>query len=350
MSTSLRPSPISATVDFDAQGVQHGFLKLPISIDTSAWGAVMIPITVVANGEGPTALLTGGNHGDEYEGITSLLKLASTLKAEDVRGRVIIVPMMNTPAAEAGKRTSPLDGGNLNRSFPGDPNGGVTSQIADYFNRVLVPMCDVALDLHSGGRTLDIVPFAAAHRLDDLAQESASLAGAVAFGAPYAMMMFELDATKLYDTAVESQGKTFVTTELGGGGTSTPASLAVTERGVRNFLIHYGLIDGELEMPEGPMITVDMPDASCYVQSEHSGLLELTVSLGEMVQQGDVLARVYDMSRTGAEPVEYRAQRDGVLIARRFPAKVGMGDTIAVVAEVVESLERDQAQTQTKRR
>ncbi|OHZ01929.1 N(2)-acetyl-L-2,4-diaminobutanoate deacetylase DoeB [Salinicola sp. MIT1003] len=340
MSATLRPSPISATVDFDAQGVQHGFLKLPISVDESAWGAVMIPITVVANGEGPTALLTGGNHGDEYEGITSLLKLASTLEAKDVRGRVIIVPMMNTPAAEAGKRTSPLDGGNLNRSFPGDPNGGVTSQIADYFNRVLVPMCDVALDLHSGGRTLDIVPFAAAHRLDDLTQENASLAGAVAFGAPYAMMMFELDATKLYDTAVESQGKTFVTTELGGGGTSTPASLAVTERGVRNFLTHYGLIAGEIEKPTEPMIYVDMPDASCYVQSEHSGLLELTLSLGDRVEKGEVIARVYDMTRTGAAPVEYRAQRDGILIARRFPAKVGMGDTIAVVAEVVESLER----------
>ncbi|WP_251977886.1 N(2)-acetyl-L-2,4-diaminobutanoate deacetylase DoeB [Salinicola avicenniae] len=343
MSAALRPSPISATVDFDAQGVQHGFLKLPISIDTSAWGAVMIPITVVANGEGPTALLTGGNHGDEYEGITSLMKLASTLEAKDVRGRVIIVPMMNTPAAEAGKRTSSLDGGNLNRSFPGDPDGGPTSQIADYFSRVLVPMCDVALDLHSGGRTLDIVPFAAAHRLDDLDQEGASLAGAVAFGAPYAMMMFELDATKLYDTAVESQGKTFVTTELGGGGTSTPQSLAITDRGVRNFLIHYGLIEGELELPDQPLINVDMPDASCYVQSEHTGLLELTVSLGEMVEVGDVLARVYDMTRTGVPPVEYRAERDGVVIARRFPAKVGMGDTIAVVAEVVESLERDPA-------
>ncbi|HCL23149.1 MAG TPA: N-alpha-acetyl diaminobutyric acid deacetylase DoeB, partial [Halomonas sp.] len=162
----LRPSPISATVDFDADGVQHGFLKLPISTDESAWGAVMIPVTVVKNGEGPTALLTGGNHGDEYEGITSLLKLSSTLKAEDVTGRVIIVPCMNTPAVMAGKRTSPMDKGNLNRSFPGDPNGTVTSQIADYFTRVLVPMSDVVLDLHSGGRTLDILPFGASHVLD----------------------------------------------------------------------------------------------------------------------------------------------------------------------------------------
>ena len=337
---SKRPSPVSPTVDFDAEGVQHGFLKLPISTDESAWGAVMIPVTVINNGPGPTALLTAGNHGDEYEGITALLKLSNTLRAEDVRGRVIIVPIMTVPAATAGKRTSGLDGGNLNRSFPGNPDGGVTEQIADYFTRELVPMCDVALDLHSGGRTLDILPFAAAHRLDDRDQEAHSLAGAVAFGAPVAMMMFELDATKLYDTAVESQGKTFVTTELGGGGTTTPERMAIAERGVRNFLIHYGLVEGTLETPAEPQVYVDMPDASCYVQSEHSGLLEMVFALGETVRRGDVIARVYDMTRTGSEPVVYRAQRDGVLVARRFPSQLNMGDTIAVIAQVVDSLER----------
>ena len=333
-----RPSPISATVDFDADGVQHGFLKLPISNDESAWGAVMIPITVVKNGEGPTALLTGGNHGDEYEGITALMKLSSALEAGDVQGRVIIVPMMNTPAVTAGKRTSGLDGGNLNRSFPGDPDGSVTEKIADYFTRVMVPMSDVVLDLHSGGRTLDIIPFGASHVLDNADQQRRALEGAKAFGAPYAMMMFELDAEALFDTAVERQGKIFVATELGGGGTSTPESLAITERGVRNFLIHFGLIEGQVEMPAEPQVYLDMPDASCYVQSEHSGLLELTLALGEPVEQGQVIARVYDMTRSGTPPVEYRAERSGILAARRFPAQVNMGDTIAVIAEVVESL------------
>ncbi|MDR5858893.1 N-alpha-acetyl diaminobutyric acid deacetylase DoeB [Halomonas eurihalina] len=333
-----RPSPISATVDFEADGVQHGFLKLPISNDESAWGAVMIPVTVVKRGEGPTALLTGGNHGDEYEGITALQKLSSRLRAEDVQGRVIIVPMMNTPACMAGRRTSPMDGGNLNRSFPGDPNGSVTEKIADYFTRVLVPMSDVVLDLHSGGRTLDIIPFAASHVLDDAEQQRRALEGAKAFGAPYAIMMFELDAEALFDTAVERQGKIFVATELGGGGTSTPESLAITERGIDNFLVHYGLVEGELQVPDEPQIYLDMPDASCYVQSEHTGLLELTVALGEPVTQGQVIARVYDMTRSGVAPVEYRAERDGVLAARRFPASVNMGDTIAVIAEVVESL------------
>ncbi|XKE44750.1 N(2)-acetyl-L-2,4-diaminobutanoate deacetylase DoeB [Halomonas organivorans] len=335
---SKRPSPISATVDFDTDGVQHGFLKLPISTDESAWGAVMIPVTVIRNGAGPTALLTGGNHGDEYEGITALQKLSSRLTAEDIRGRVIIVPTMNAPAAQAGRRTSPMDGGNLNRSFPGDPDGSVTEKIADYFTRVLVPMCDVVLDLHSGGRTLDIVPFAASHVLEDADQQRQALAAAKAFGAPYAMMMFELDAEALFDTAVERQGKIFVATELGGGGTSTPESLAITERGIRNFLIHFGLLEGEPEAPAEPQVYLDMPDASCYVQSEHSGLLELTVALGEAVEQGQVIARVYDMTRSGAAPVEYRAGRGGVLAARRFPANVHMGDTIAVIAEVVDAL------------
>ncbi|GHE21578.1 N(2)-acetyl-L-2,4-diaminobutanoate deacetylase DoeB [Halomonas urumqiensis] len=335
---SKRPSPISATVDFDADGVQHGFLKLPISTDESAWGAVMIPVTVVKNGAGPTALLTGGNHGDEYEGITALMKLTSSLAAEDVHGRVIIVPMMNIPAAMAGKRTSGMDGGNLNRSFPGDPDGNVTEKIADYFTRVMVPMSDVVLDLHSGGRTLDIIPFGASHVLEDAEQQRQALEGAKAFGAPYAMMMFELDAAALFDTAVESQGKIFVATELGGGGTSTPESLAITERGVRNFLIHYGLIDGEVEMPTEPQVYLDMPDASCYVQSEHTGLLELAFAIGDEVQKGQVIARIYDMTRSGTPPVEYRAQRNGILAARRFPALVNMGDTIAVIADVVDTL------------
>jgi N-alpha-acetyl-L-2,4-diaminobutyrate deacetylase len=58
-------NPIAANVDFDADGKQHGFLKLPHSTDALAWGAVMIPILVAKRGEGPTALLSGANHGDE---------------------------------------------------------------------------------------------------------------------------------------------------------------------------------------------------------------------------------------------------------------------------------------------
>ena len=98
LSPEPRPSSIMSTVDFERDGVQHGHLRLPWSRDNSAWGSMMIPIAVVKRGDGPTALLTGASHGDEYEGPIALFDLARTLRAEDVRGRVIIVPAMNYPA------------------------------------------------------------------------------------------------------------------------------------------------------------------------------------------------------------------------------------------------------------
>ncbi len=132
-----RPSPITPTVDLNRDGVQHGHLRLPWSRDDSAWGSLMLPICVIRNGDGPTALLTGANHGDEYEGPVALYDLAANLKPEEISGRVIIVPAMNFPAFLAGTRTSPIDKGNLNRSFPGRPDGTVTEKIADYFTRYL---------------------------------------------------------------------------------------------------------------------------------------------------------------------------------------------------------------------
>lgn len=331
--SELPDNPISATVDFAREGVQHGFLKLPYSRDDSAWGAVMIPITVIQRGQGPTALLTGGNHGDEYEGPVALSKLAQRLTAAEVTGRVIIVPFMNTPAFHAGRRTSPIDKGNLNRSFPGKPDGTVTEKIADYFNRTLLPLADIVLDIHSGGRTLDFLPFAACHVLPDKNQQARCEAGMRAFNAPYSMRMLELDAGAMYDTAAEGQGKVFVTTELGGGGSSSARSVAIAEHGVRNLLVHAGILEGEVQATSSIML--DMPDADCFIASEHDGLLEMCRDLGDPVNLGEVIARVYDATRSGVAPVEYRAARSGLLAARHFPGLVHCGDTVAVIADVL---------------
>jgi N2-acetyl-L-2,4-diaminobutanoate deacetylase len=326
-------NPISATVDFNRDGVQHGFLKLPYSRDDSAWGAVMIPVSVIQRGRGPTALLTGGNHGDEYEGPVALSKLAQRLTAEQVTGRVIIIPFMNTPAFHAGRRTSPIDKGNLNRSFPGKADGTVTEKIADYFRCTLLPLADIVLDIHSGGRTLDFLPFAACHVLPDKIQQAQCEAGMRAFNAPYSMRMLELDADAMYDTVAEQLGKVFVTTELGGGGSSSARSVAIAERGVRNLLVHAGILEGEVELTESIML--DMPDADCFIASEHDGLLEMCRDLGDSVNKGEVIARIHDIKRTGVAPVEYRAARRGLLAARHFPGLVQCGDTLAVIAEVL---------------
>lgn len=327
-------TPISATVDFDKEGIQHGHLVLPHSHDESAWGSIMIPICVVKNGTGPTVLMTGGNHGDEYEGPVALFDLARTIDPNTVSGRLIIVPAMNYPAFRIGRRTSPIDGGNMNRSFPGRPDGGVTEKIANYFMSALLPLADIVMDLHSGGRTLDFLPFAAAHILPNQAQEKACVEAMMAFRAPYAVMLLELDAVSTYDTAAESLGKTFVTTELRGGGTSSAATAAIAKRGVVNVLRHAGVVPGEVEGPESRRL--DMPDGRCYTRAEASGLIEWLKDLGDEVKEGDVIARVHDVDRTGGTPVDHRAGIDGLFMGRHFPGTVKFGDTLGVIGVTVD--------------
>jgi N2-acetyl-L-2,4-diaminobutanoate deacetylase len=325
-----RPSPITPTVDFDREGVQHGFLRLPYSRDDSAWGSVMIPIAVIRNGAGPAALLTGGNHGDEYEGPLALFDLARMLDPADVTGTVIIVPAMNYPAFRAGTRTSPIDKGNLNRSFPGRQGGTVTEKIADYFQRELLPRADIVLDFHSGGRTLDFLPFCAAHILPDKAQEARAFAAVEAFSASWSVKMLEIDAAGMYDTAAETMGKVFVTTELGGGGTARAETVRIARRGVMNVLRHAGIVAGAVEMQ--PTRWLDMPSGDCFCFAEHEGLIETMVDLGGPVRNGEVIARIHDIGRTGVAPQEIRARISGILAARHFPGLVKMGDCAAVVA------------------
>ncbi len=313
--------------------MQHGFLRLPYSRDDSAWGSVMIQITVVKNGEGPTALLTGGNHGDEYEGPIALFDLARTLRAQDVTGRVIVVPAMNYPAFLAGTRTSPIDRGNMNRSFPGAPDGTVTQKIADYFQRSLLPLADIVLDFHSGGRTLDFLPFCAAHILPDKAQEAKAFELVRAFGAPWSMRMLEIDAVGMYDTAAEEMGKVFVTTELGGGGTATARSAGIARRGLANVLKAAGILNGTVEA--GETTWLDMPDGDCFSFAEDGGLLEPLFDLGETVRRGEAVARIHPVGRTGGEPLEVKAKMDGILAARHFPGLVKPGDCVSVLACIV---------------
>lgn len=335
LSTALRPSPITPSVDFDAKGVQHGHLRLPYSRDDSAWGSVMIPICVIANGEGPTALLTGANHGDEYEGPAALFELAHKLDPEEVSGRIIIVPALNYPAFRAGTRTSPIDRGNLNRSFPGRPDGTVTEKIADYVTRHLIPLADIVLDFHSGGRTLDFLPYAAAHELSDKTQEARCFEAVAAFAAPYSMKMLEIDAVGMLDTTVEELGKVFVTTELGGAGTASAKSIDIARKGIVNLLCHAGIL------ARAPVATpsrwLDMPSSDCFTFAEDDGLVAFVRDLGDAVMAGETVALVYPIGKTGLAPVDYRASINGVLAARHVPGLIKAGDCLSVIATVTEN-------------
>jgi N-alpha-acetyl-L-2,4-diaminobutyrate deacetylase len=75
-----------------------------------------------------------------------------------------------------------------------------------------------------------------------------------------------------------------------------------------------------------------MPDASCYITSEHEGLLEMCFNLGDRIEKGELVARIYASNRTGVAPVEYRAATCGLLAQRHFPGLIGCGDALAVIA------------------
>ncbi|SFA83650.1 N-alpha-acetyl-L-2,4-diaminobutyrate deacetylase [Rhizobium sp. NFR07] len=334
LTSALRPSPITPSVDFGAKGVQHGHLRLPYSRDDSAWGSVMIPICIIASGEGPTALLTGANHGDEYEGPAALFELAQMLDPAQVSGRIIIVPALNYPAFRAGTRTSPIDRGNLNRSFPGRPDGTVTEKIADYVTRHLIPLADIVLDFHSGGKTLDFLPYAAAHELPDKDNEARCFEAVAAFAAPYSMKMLEIDAVGMLDTTVEEMGKVFVTTELGGAGTASARTIEIARKGSLNLLRHAGILNGSPEVQ--PTRWLDMPSSDCFTFAEDDGLIAFARDLGEPVRTGETIARVYPVGKTGLAPIEYRAAMDGMLAARHVPGLIKTGDCLSVIATITE--------------
>lgn len=329
----LPASPIAPSVDFSAQGVQHGVLRLPHSSNESAWGSIVIPIAVIANGAGPTALLFGGNHGDEYEGPIALFDLARTLDPKTVEGRVIIVPALNWPAFRAGTRISPIDGVNLNRAFPGDPRGGPTAKIADYVTRHLLPLADIVLDFHSGGRTLEFLPYAAAHDLADSGQRRGSVDAVRAFGAPWSMIMREIDSVGMLDTTAEDLGKIFVTTELGGAGTARAETVRIARKGVRNLLRHAGILKDRPVDGTGPTRWLNMPpEAECFYPAEAEGVLEPCIDLGGTVHDGGVIARIHPLGRTGTMPIDCIARMDGVLAARHVPGLIRVGDCLAVIA------------------
>lgn len=130
---------LTTSLDFSAPGKQQGFLQVPWSHNLGGWANIFIPCTIVARGTGPTVLILAGNHGDEYQGQIAIMKLARELTPEMVNGRIILIPSLNFPAARAAARLSPVDGMNMNRAFPGQPEGAVTSQIAHYLTTVLFP-------------------------------------------------------------------------------------------------------------------------------------------------------------------------------------------------------------------
>lgn len=335
------PKPkVSCSFDLLAEGKQQGYLNVPHSSNESAWGAIRVPIATICRGEGPTLLFTGGNHGDEYEGPIALAKLIRSLEPESVQGRVIVIPYLNFSGVEAGTRCSPIDGLNMNRVFPGNRDGSVTEMIAHYLSSQIVPLADAVFDIHSGGKTLNFLPSVLMHEQADSAANARTRAALLSFGAPYGVILRELDAGGMLSGTVESMGKLFLATELGGGGTATTTTVAIAERGIANLLRYFGVTgDNEPDRDQetsAPTRLLEAPDGENFLVSDDMGIYEPLVDLGATVRTGDGICQIHSINRPWQDPVVYKAKRDGLLVSRHHPGLVRSGDCMAVIASDAE--------------
>ncbi len=328
---------ITSEVDYEADGKRAGFLRLPHSIHRSAYGWIPIPVVIWTNGEGPTILMTAGTHGDEFEGQIALTKLCQDLSADGMRGRLILLTRANYPAAQAGQRTSPIDDGNLNRVFPGDPLGTPTQAIAHYIEEVLMPISDFAIDLHSGG-TSPTYPPTLLRGQGHTAEEAAMLeALQAAFDLPYAWVFTSgggpTSTARTAMGAANRKGIVSIMAELGGGGMVTPDFLHRTERGLRRILHSLDMLPGY--EPDEAQGTREL-NVRGSVYAYHNGLFEPYKGIGDPVANDEVVGMIHHPDTPWQAPDAVSSPVEGMVLCKRTLGQVERGDAVfQIVADAV---------------
>jgi len=321
------PPPAGCSIDLDAPGKRIGHLRVSWSDDVHAYGVIPVPIAVIKGGDGPTALVTAGVHGDEYEGLVITRRLVAELDPAEVPGRVIVMPGVNWPAVEARTRTSPIDRQNMNRAFPGHPTSGPTAAIADFIERVLLPHVAVAVDLHSGGTQSVYTPCGYVYGMGGRDFRVRKLAAAHAFGAPVTAVVKATSSTGSLSAACERHGVVMVATELGGGAMFDREAFRIGWDGTRNLLRQAGVLAGEAQSTQTALHHTS--SAMCFVMATIDGLFEAAVGLGDTVAEGDLAGQIWPMDDLSREPVPLRFATGGRVLTLRTMPMVRRGDYVA---------------------
>ena len=328
---SLEQTRFWSDLDFTSPGKRSGELRFKYSNNEIALGYIPIPTAVIVNGIGPTVLMTGGVHGDEFEGPVALLKFFHQIKQEEVRGRIIILPALNFPAVNVSARVSPWDDGNLNRAFPGNADGTPTQMIAHLVEKSIMPVCDAVLDIHSGGKASWFAPCSMAMTSDDPKISAKNLELSVAFGTEIIWMMGKLNDDRSVNHGALRNGLPNIAVELGGGGQISPETLRIGETGVRNFLKCLDVLDGELQPRSQPpaYLAIETPAQSIY--ASHRGLFEPNFTPGDEVIAGQVAGYIHHLEDISRTPTQIRFPVDGIAMVRCHRGLVEHGELLGLV-------------------
>lgn len=288
-------------------------------------GVVGDILCCINNGEGPSVLLLGGIHGDEYEAQIVLRRLAERLSPTNVTGRILIVPSINFPASEKGKRLSPFDGQNMNRCFPGKADGTPTERLCAFVTGQLFPAVDLLIDVHAGGSDVSVVPMIFGFTTSSSKVDDAGLNALMeAWGYRFVQHIDGIDETacgaaKLADLAsIEVEG---------GGGRMKTAELEIMESGLLRALAAFGVLKPQLAPIPFEGVHFSAGPEGQYLASRPA-LIEHCVSLGDEVAKGQLVARIHPTLGSEAMAEDVLAPLAGFVLRQTEHAFVNNGQLI----------------------
>lgn len=283
---------------------------------------------------GPTLVINGATHGDEYEGPTLLRKWVDAWHPADLHGTVVLVPVLNEGAFGAGLRCHPIDGGNLARAFPGKTDGSPTAQLAHLFDTALLAQATHYVDLHSGGHAFEIHPWVGYIGGGGAELDTIQHAMAACFDTLWGWSGPFLPGRSL--SAAFERKIPAIYTESHGAGDVLPADLAALDRGLQNLLIAIGCLDGPppalAAQPFHQSINAEETHLQVHHPAPHAGIFEPAVALRDHVKVGANLGVVWPFS--DGPPTPIFAETTGTVVLRRHQRSVQPDDALFVVVSL----------------
>lgn len=293
---------------------------------------------------GPTVAVLGGVHGDEYEGVLSVRRLQRRLEDVILRGRVLAVAVANPPAFAAGTRTSPIDGLNLARVFPGDADGPVTMRLARAITEHVIAPADLLIDLHSGGRKYAMPLFCGYGKRGGASDRAAC--AALAFGTKLVWVHDRISAGRSLSAAADL-GVPAVYAECLGGSQVRGAETDAYVDGVLRVLAGLGVIDDPPAAAPPSVHVIDGGHGNTdeALTAASAGTFVTRCRVGDVVTGGTLVAEIYDAHGRVTGTVE-APQTSTVMMLRR-DARVSADDPVVLFAPPPRSMSRATAGSRT---
>jgi predicted deacylase len=309
-----------------------GYLEVPAGVDEGT----RIPLTVVHGARaGPVLALIAGTHGYEYPPITALQRIRRDIAPADLSGTVILVHVANLPSFLG--RTiyySPVDGKNLNRAYPGKPDGTVSERIAHAITTEVIERADYVVDLHGGDGNEALRPYLYMPVTGEVELDTAVRGMAVAFGIDHIVVdegrLADPNRSVYTDQTALTRGIPAITTETGQLGSNEEHWIAMAERGVWNLLRHLDMVSGEPFIEEAIVWLGDYQ----VIPSPATGVFQPSVREGYAVAEGGLLGKLVDLF---GDPIsEIRAPFSGIVNYVLGTPPVSEGEPLVMVSRIVE--------------